>query len=727
MVLVSWLWRLGITLGGSTSSNLTVLANAVSREDSIEIDANVYWTKYFAQDFRVIHGYGINKWLPILFHRNGHYENSNPSVWWVTDEPDHGNGHIADYRATLAKGYQAYLTGLNEWAERYLNLQASAQISYNLPMDMLENIPYVDAPECESLDFSDLIDGYRQYSGPANLAERRIVSSECGAVKGEGFVQTLPELMWKAKRSYAGSIRQFVFHGMPYSGDYGNTTWPVFTTFNYQYSEMHGPNSPAWAYYSDQMDFVARNNWVLQTGVPKVDIAIWQKVTTYPGHIELRTYEPTDLEDMGYIYEYLSPNNFDLPAAKVVGAVLAPDAQGFKAMVVRANDSMTVEGVSKLAEFAHAGLPIVFAGGTPSSYVGTYNPMTLRKSNRTLQGLQSLPNVHVTDDYLVASTLASLGITPRTKITAITPGNATWFTTWRSDKNSSTDYVFVYNDAMYIPQGEGASEGTIEFESTGVPYEYDAWTGEQKPILAYNATNGSTIIPLNLAGNQSTIIAFHGSTRGTNTTHLAALDDNVVGYTYAANGSAILQIAETPSTTLSNWTLVAEHWDPPANLYNISGGAYKHNTTHYLPSLVSWRDIPGLQNVSGRGYYSTTFNWSPSSMSGYGGSSAVSGACLDFGWVYHTLQVWLNGHRLPPLDVTAPKVDVKEWLIAGQNKVEAVVSTPLGNVLIPIWYQLQTSGEGPGSPDASTVPPPVGNYGLQADVKLIPYVEKVVS
>ena len=83
----------------------------------------------------------------------------------------------------------------------------------------LANIPSVDAPECESLDFSDLIDGYRQYSGPANLAGRRIVSSECGAVRGEAFAQTLPELMWKVKRSYAGSLNQFVFHGFPYSGN----------------------------------------------------------------------------------------------------------------------------------------------------------------------------------------------------------------------------------------------------------------------------------------------------------------------------------------------------------------------------------------------------------------------------------------------------------------------------------------------------------------------------
>ena len=76
----------------------------------------------------------------------------------------------------------------------------------------------MDVPETESLDFSDLIDGYRQYSGPANLARRRIISSECGAVRAQAYVQTLPELLWKVKRSYAGSVNQFVFHGLPYSG-----------------------------------------------------------------------------------------------------------------------------------------------------------------------------------------------------------------------------------------------------------------------------------------------------------------------------------------------------------------------------------------------------------------------------------------------------------------------------------------------------------------------------
>ena len=345
---------------------------------------------------------------------------------------------------------------------------------------------------------------------------------------------------------------------------------------------MHGPSQPAWVDYADQMDYVARNNWVLQAGVPKIDIAFWQKVTTYPGHIQLRTYEPTDLEELGYTYEYLSPDNFDLPAARVVDDILAPDAQGFKALVVRANDSLTVDGVARLVDFAHAGLPIVLAGGVPSNFVDTYsyNAMDMRRSRQSIQQIATLSNVHVTNDYLVASILASIGIIPRTQIRAIAPANATFFTTWRYDSTNDIDYVFIYNDAMHVPQGQGAAQATIEFESTGQPLEYNAWTGEQTPSAAYTSTVNSTIIPLSLAGNQTTVIAFHcAKGNASKATHVANLPDDVVGYSYAENGSLVFKVASPPTTarsyststpsaaiTLGNWTLVVEHWDPPSNL-----------------------------------------------------------------------------------------------------------------------------------------------------------------
>lgn len=78
-------------------------------------------------------------------------------------------------------------------------------------VDMLANVPFVDVPECESLGFDHVIDAYRQFSGPANLAGKRVISSELGAQKEEVFSQTLPELIWDVNRSIVGSINNMVY------------------------------------------------------------------------------------------------------------------------------------------------------------------------------------------------------------------------------------------------------------------------------------------------------------------------------------------------------------------------------------------------------------------------------------------------------------------------------------------------------------------------------------
>ena len=146
---------------------------------------------------------------------------------------------------------------------------------------MLANIPLVNAPECETLGFSNNIDSYRQYSDPAHLAGKRVISSEAGAETMKAYQQTIPELVWSLKRSFAGSVNQFVLHGYPTSSEYGNTTWPGFTTFAYLFSDVHGPRQPAFSFDSDFLDWLSRNQYIGQIGIPKADIAFWSKSTSY--------------------------------------------------------------------------------------------------------------------------------------------------------------------------------------------------------------------------------------------------------------------------------------------------------------------------------------------------------------------------------------------------------------------------------------------------------------
>ncbi len=145
----------------------------------------------------------------------------------------------------------------------------------------------------------------------------------------------------------------------------------------------------------------------------------------------------------------------------------------------------------------------------------------------------------------------------------------------------------------------GASDGTVEFQSTGRPYLFDAWSGQQTPILNYTQTDTSTTIYFNLAANQAVIVAFMNNEKADY--HAVSASRNVLAVTPAGSddkGSLVAHIAHSadsssatvtgsdgkvhtlsssapPPFELLNWTLVAEHWDPPTQLTDIDTVAVK--------------------------------------------------------------------------------------------------------------------------------------------------------
>lgn len=656
-------------------------------------------------------------------------EISTTPTYYVTDEVDSGDSHVADYRQTLTTLNAEYLTTLTRWAHS-IGMQSSTQVVYNLPMDMLANIPDVDAPETETLGFAHNIDSYRQFAGPANLAGKRVISSEAGAVMLQAYQQTIPELLWDLKRSIIGGVNSFVLHGYPYSGNYPNSTWPTWTTFDYLFSEMHNRHQPGWDFYRDFMDYVARVQYVSQAGVPKRDVVFWLKDTTY-ATVPTR-YWPTDLQDAGYTYEYLSPDDFTLPAAQVSNGILAPSRQSFKAMIIRGNDTLTVSGVSKLADWAYQGLPIVFSGGLPSSISGTSN-VPFSSINSTLTQLLDLTNVHIVPYEKLADSLSKIGITPRTAISKNSVSNTTWFTNWREDANNSMTYVFVYNDATGLPRGSGTSTGNITFQVSGIPYFYNAWTGEKTPVVMYQQYKNMTTVNITLAGNQTTILAFDRKSNNdlpinhveysSGQLKLMSKNKYLVNYDrkpciVKLSNSSTISVPSSNLTPISlkNWTLVVESWTAPANLYDVEG-TVKTNSTYKLSTLVPWNQIPNanLSHVSGRGYYSTSFVWPPTS------SAAITGAQLELGSIVHTARAYLNGIALPPLDVTDATADLTPYLRKGVNELEIVVATPYGNALSPIWSSLRSYGDAPNVVVGVTTPE-VMEYGLVDDASIVPFI-----
>jgi len=367
-----------------------------------------------------------------------------------------------------------------------------------------------------------------------------------------------------------------------------------------------------------------------------------------------------------------------------------------------------VAGVEKLTQYAHQGLPIVISGGTPFNLSG-HNSSGSAYVKTALAALTALENVHEVPADDLSESLVSLGLAPRTRVDA----DRIWYTYWREDEKAEKTYVFVYNDAWDSELGLGSSNGSVTFETTGVPYFYDAWTGAIQAVREYQQTEKSTVIPLSLAGNQSTIIGFHHGEASSDSQHadLPKWHDSGSKASHSSIRQHPYDETSTKTLPLTSWTLTIESWSAPEKLTADQTLSAKTNSTYQLPSLQPWNAISdSLTNTSGRGFYNTTFTWPPADCDA---NDRGRHAILDLGAMSNTARAWVNDHQLPPLDPTHAAADISEYLQEGANEVRVVVATTLGNAVRPLWGELRSSGTLALGPL-----PVVQEYGLVGEVSV---------
>ncbi|KAI0410903.1 hypothetical protein F5X98DRAFT_368489 [Xylaria grammica] len=178
------------------------------------------------------------------------------------------------------------------------------------------------------LNFEDRIDSYRQFVGPANLAGKRIISNELGAVLGSSFCYRLSKLLFSANRGFAAGVNQYILHLQSFSGNYYQMTW----------HKPWSPRQPVWDHgLKELVDYISRIRHIQQKSA-------WT----------LRTvYESSDLVSAGWSYNYLTSDNILSDQAAVESGILAPTPSSWRALAIgpRAN--------------VNSGLPIILVGESP--------------------------------------------------------------------------------------------------------------------------------------------------------------------------------------------------------------------------------------------------------------------------------------------------------------------------------------------------------------------------
>lgn len=507
------------------------------------------------------------------------------------------------------------------------------------------------------------------------------------------------------------------------------------------FTEMWGPRQPTWALFPELMQYMARNQFIIQTGTAKVDLAMYSHKSPWTLSVGFRN---DNLQEAGFTYDYLGSASLESDLAFARGGVLAPDGPAYKALIFSNQTSITPRAATKVWQLARDGLPIFFVGDTQIRGRGM-NMTEAEQVERTMQKIMTanftnVVNVPSADDLVPA--LRDSGIYPNVALPGDGSGRG-WYSFWRS--TDEAELVWLYND------GEVSTKESIDVTFSGVagttPIVLDAWSGNTSSLVSYIPSDTNTTVDVSLAGNQTMIIAFTKDMMtgyGDSLPNVRSVSGSVVDLVHRLDGgkehisallscgSAVISLSNNetlsfdatppPDTPIDLWDIEIESWKRPEERYDLDTVFEVHR--YPQTELAYWRDLDRdiLASVSGVGRYSAHFA-SPCEH-----TDQKLGARLHLGEIRNSARIWLNGVLLPSvvhqsnnqsvIDVT----DHVKWSCGAlpvENLLEVEVSTTLLNRVQADANETVSMGSSAGDPRGAgtryeMIPP--SNYGLMGPV-----------
>ena len=422
--------------------------------------------------------------------------------------------------------------------------------------------------------------------------------------------------------------------------------------------------------------YLGRIHQVLQTGTSRIDVAAFrQKGYTKTG-IGVGWFTASGVP-VGWTHQMVSAPLLDLDRAVVRDGRLAADGPSYKVLFVEGDRfagneaTLPVETARKLLSFARAGLPVVFLGSgwSAATVPGVGESGVLRE---VIAEVFAEPRVRVVADLTqVPGALAELGVSPDVSHPASTLLN-------HHRRSHGVDYFYLVNGkhSETVKPPVTAIDHDVTFtrsQRNAVPFRLDPWTGAVSHIEEYDEDGDRVTLRITLKPGEATIIAFRPGWQGEPSATLRG-----------PSGAGAL--AAIP---LDAWQLDVESYVPgPTPTETV---IHRHRVS--LDALVPWSAIPGLEDVSGVGRYTTVVDLDTAT------------AHLDLGEVFDTAQVLVNGHRLPPVNLLNPVIDLSGHLRRGRNTIQVEVATTLFNRLRVVQPNAYTGNR--------------QNYGLLGPARLI--------
>jgi alpha-L-rhamnosidase len=671
--------------------NLALVRGGNLAHDSLEVQAQMFWTGDLPQQFRQRRGYSIIPYLPGIYTPGEASFNPLNPAWAQTLPPrpfefddDTGARVRYDYQRTLTDLYaERYLRAFSDWAHSR-GLRSRVQVAYNyLALDMLRSARYVDIPENESFDpgwakafdptlpaygserWRHVMDSYRLTGSGAHLAGVKRATVEFG----DDFA-----IYRKQPVDYAQQLNESLAGGI---------TMGLLTEFNSASTEWPTPQGgaamglgdawtagwPQWRDWPALSRYFARSTQVLESGQARIDVAIYHDRGLSTVHDGGPLFASDRMERAGYTYDFIDPLALSTMAALATPGVLYGHGVGYRALILDRQMSMPLEAALAILSLAQQGLPVVVIGVPPRISTGLlHHARNDQGVERAMTAMMRRGNaMHVESADEVPGALQRLGCLPSASFGDRSP----LLSVHRQTAEQDLWWIFNPTDT---PVATPAS-----FAASGAPYRLDLWSGVGERVAQWSVAGQRMIVPLIVMPHATTVLLVHrGEQPRRHVISSSAeqiiqhADDLLVVDSRGGAQRLVLSDAQVRTVDIDGLPrpLGLSHWHLHVD-EALPSGAPQHDLD--LVSLADWRSLPELKDAVGQALYTAVINL-PSQWFG-----ADRESILTVAEVAGAMQLSVNGHMVSEQTTGYGSWPVGQWLRPGDNSLTIRLDTTLLN------------------------------------------------
>lgn len=627
------------------------------------------WTPTLPQEFKNLHGYEIQKFLPIFF---------NPEMF----DKETAEKVERDFKKTLS---ELMINNLYKKSKEICNsygLRINSEAGgpgyplYNGPAEPLKAQGAIDIPRGEfwinhsrfyedGNDTIDILRVVKETAAASHIYQKGIVEMEAFTSFmhwQEGPIDMKPF----GDRAFCEGMDKVVFHGFSH-----NISGSGFPGYVY-YAGTHFNNKRVWWPKAKPfIDYLSRISAVFQKTDFKADV-VW-----YYGDKVPNSATPKNTHfyvGPGYDYEVINTEILLDSLTVNNGKTVLSNGAEFSLLVLENEDNINSKVLQKLNQLVTQGAVII--GQKPT-----------KVDNITAEG----ENKELIDRLWFDASVAGMahvdpkgkinsGITPLEMLQIIDVGPDIDYP--NKDKGLIDFIHFAKNDVdLYFirnTRNEWISRNINFRQQNKSPEMWDPVSGNILPLPIFNQTDEYIQVPITLSPYGSTLIVFQKSILSPKFNTISE-NNSTPEIAYAPEGIIFLQEGDyklsgkNGSMTVKN-NILTSTINAPWDVSFTEGWGAPEKVS--FPELISWTDseIEGVKYYSGTATYKNSFRFNDS-------PAANQKVYLNLGEISKVGDVWLNGQHLGVSWTEPHRFDITDVINQGENSLVVEIANTWSNRL----------------------------------------------